>query len=88
VGEGARWLKENVNLTLLMWDDKILGVELPTSVELEVRETDPGFKGDTANAGTKPATLETGATVDVPLFVNVGDHVRVDTRTGRYLERA
>ena len=88
VGEGARWLKERANVTLLMWDDKILGVELPTSVELEVRETDPGFKGDTANAGTKPATLETGATVDVPLFVNVGDHVRVDTRTGRYLERA
>ena len=71
-----------------MWDDKILGVELPTSVELEVVETDPGFKGDTANAATKPATLETGATVDVPLFVNAGDHVRVDTRTGRYLERA
>ena len=88
VGEGARWLKENVNLTLLTYDDKILGVELPTSVELEVQETDPGFKGDTANAGTKPATLETGATVDVPLFVNAGDHVRVDTRTGRYLERA
>jgi len=53
-----------------------------------VQETDPGFKGDTANAGTKPATLETGATVDVPLFVNPGDHIRVDTRTGRYLERA
>jgi elongation factor P len=88
VGEGARWLKENVNLTLLMYDDKVLGVELPTSVELEVVETDPGFKGDTANAATKPATLETGATVDVPLFVNAGDHVRVDTRTGRYLERA
>ena len=51
-------------------------------------ETDPGFKGDTANAATKPATLETGATVDVPLFVNAGDHVRVDTRNGRYLERA
>jgi elongation factor P len=88
VGQGARWLKENVNLTLLMYDDKVLGVELPTSVELEVLETDPGFKGDTANAATKPATLETGATVDVPLFVNAGDRVRVDTRNGRYLERA
>ena len=54
----------------------------------KVEETDPGFKGDTANAGTKPATLETGATVDVPLFVNPGNRVRVDTRTGRYLERA
>jgi elongation factor P len=88
LGEGARWLKENETLTLLTHDDKILGVELPTSVELEVVETDPGFKGDTANAATKPATVETGAVVDVPLFVNAGDHIRVDTRNGRYLERA
>jgi elongation factor P len=88
VGEGARWLKENDTLTLLTHDDRVLGVELPTSVELEVTETEPGFKGDTANAATKPATLETGAVVDVPLFVNAGDRVRVDTRSGRYLERA
>ena len=88
VGEGARWLKENDTLTLLTHDDRVLGVELPTSVELEVTETEPGFKGDTANAATKPATLETGAVVDVPLFVNAGDRVRVDTRNGRYLERA
>jgi len=58
------------------------------SVELEVTETEPGFRGDTANAGTKPATVETGATVDVPLFVNPGDRIRIDTRNGRYLERA
>ena len=67
---------------------RILGVELPMSVELEVTETEPGFRGDTANAGTKPATVETGATVDVPLFVNPGDRIRIDTRNGRYLERA
>ena len=83
-----RWLKENETLTLLTHDDRILGVELPIAVELEVTETEPGFRGDTANAGTKPATLETGATVDVPLFVNAGDRVRIDTRNGRYMERA
>jgi elongation factor P len=84
----VRWLKENETLTLLTHDDRILGVELPIAVELEVTETEPGFRGDTANAGTKPATLETGATVDVPLFVNAGDRVRIDTRNGRYMERA
>ena len=88
VGEGARWLKESATLTLLTHDGHVLGVELPIVVELEVTETEPGFKGDTANAAFKPATLETGAVVDVPLFVNQGDRIRVDTRTGRYLERA
>lgn len=88
IGDGVRWLKENDTLTLLTHDDRILGVELPIAVELEVTETDPGFRGDTANAGTKPATVETGAIVDVPLFVNPGDRIRIDTRNGRYLERA
>jgi elongation factor P len=88
IGDGVRWLKENETVTLLTHDDRILGVELPIAVELEVTETDPGFRGDTANAGTKPATLETGATVDVPLFVSSGDRVRIDTRSGRYMERA
>ena len=88
VGVGTRWLKENTTLTLLSYDGRILGVELPIAVELEVTETDPGFKGDTANAATKPAVLETGGVVDVPLFVNQGDRIRVDTRTGRYMERA
>ncbi|MGD0833901.1 MAG: elongation factor P [Candidatus Dormibacteria bacterium] len=88
VGDGTRWLKENQTLTLLSYDGRILGVELPIAAELRVTETDPGFKGDTANAGTKPAVLETGAVVDVPLFVNQGDLIRVDTRTGRYMERA
>jgi elongation factor P len=88
VGDGTRWLKENQTLTLLSYDGRILGVELPIAAELRVTETDPGFKGDTANAGTKPAVLETGAVVAVPLFVNQGDLIRVDTRTGRYMERA
>jgi elongation factor P len=88
VGDGVRWLKENQTLVLLSYDGRILGVELPIAAELEVTETDPGFRGDTANAGTKPAVLETGAVVDVPLFVNQGDRIRVDTRTGRYMERA
>jgi elongation factor P len=88
VGDGARWLKESDSLTLLTYDGRVLGIELPIAVELEVTETEPGFKGDTANAASKPATLETGAVVDVPLFVNRGDRVRVDTRTGRYMERA
>ena len=81
-------MKENDSLFLLQYEGRVLGVELPTAVELEVTETDPGFKGDTANATSKPATLETGFAVDVPLFVNQGDRVRIDTRNGRYLERA
>ena len=88
LGDTVKWLVENTSLTLLRYDDRILGVELPIAVELEVTETDPGFKGDTANAATKPAIVETGATVDVPLFVNPGDRIRIDTRTGKYMERA
>ncbi len=88
IGDADRWLRENATLTLLSYDGRILGVELPIAVELEVTETDPGFKGDTANAATKPATLETGSVVDVPLFVNQGERIRVDTRSGRYIERA
>jgi elongation factor P len=88
LGDTVKWLVENTSLTLLRYDDRILGVELPIAVELEVTETDPGYKGDTANAATKPATVETGASVDVPLFVNPGDRIRIDTRTGKYMERA
>jgi elongation factor P len=88
LGSGVDFLKENDPLFLLKFDDRILGVDLPTSVTLEVTQTEPGFKGDTANASFKPATVETGLAVDVPLFVNQGDLIRVDTRTGRYLERA
>jgi elongation factor P len=87
LGDATRWLKENDALTLLEYDGRVLGVELPISVELEVTYTEPGFRGDTATGGTKPATLETGAVVDVPLFVSQGERIRVDTRTGRYMER-
>ena len=88
LGDALSYLKENDTLFLLQYDGRILGVELPTAVELEVTQTEPGFKGDTANASFKPATLETGLAIDVPLFVNQGDRIRVDTRSGRYLERA
>jgi elongation factor P len=87
MGDALQWLKENDTVHLLKYDDKVLGVEMPIAVELEIVETEPGFKGDTANAATKPAKLETGASVDVPLFVNQGDKIRVDTRTGKYMER-
>jgi elongation factor P len=79
LGDATKWLKEN--------DGKVLGVELPIAVELEVTYTEPGYKGDTATGGSKPATLETGAVVDVPLFVTQGERIRVDTRNGRYMER-
>jgi len=72
----------------MTYDDSPIGVDLPTTVDLEVVQTEPGFRGDTANAGTKPATVETGITVQVPLFVNQGDRIRVDTRSGEYVERA
>jgi elongation factor P len=88
VGDAASWLKENDQLFLLQYEGRVLGVELPITAELEVTYTEPGFKGDTATGGTKPATVETGVSVDVPLFVNTGDRIRVDTRTGRYIERA
>jgi len=87
LGDVRQYLKENDNLFLLTYDGKVLGVDLPTSVALTVSQTDPGFKGDTANAAFKPATVETGLIVDVPLFVNEGDRIRVDTRTGKYVER-
>ena len=87
LGDARKFLKEGEPLFLLQYDGRILGVDLPTSVELEVTYTEPGFRGDTANAGSKPATLETGVSVDVPLFVNQGDRIRVDTRNGRYIER-
>ena len=88
IGDAKWYLVENMEVDLQFYNDKLLGILLPTSVVLEVKETDPGFKGDTATAGNKPAKLETGITVQVPLFVNNGEIVRVDTRTGAYLERA
>jgi elongation factor P len=88
IGEDQlRYLKENMECQGLVHDGKVLSVELPAFVELEVTKSDPGVKGDTAQGGTKPATLETGAVVQVPLFVEEGDVIRVDRREDKYLER-
>jgi elongation factor P len=89
IGEDQlRYLKENTECTGLVHDDKVISVELPYFLELQIVETDPGVRGDTAQGGTKPAKLETGAVVQVPLFLNEGDVVRVDRREDKYLERA
>jgi elongation factor P len=88
LGDAINYLKENMSLQVSSYKDSVIGVEMPITVELEVTETEPGFKGDTATGGTKPATLETGLTVQVPLFVNQGDKIKVDTRSATYLERA
>lgn len=89
IGEDQlRYLKENMECEGLVHDDTVIAVELPDFVELAVTRTDPGLRGDTAQGGTKPATLETGAVVQVPLFIEEGDRVRVDRREDKYLERA
>lgn len=88
VGDQAQFLQENINIKLLYFNKEPLGLDLPNFVELAVTATDPGFKGDTATGGSKPATLETGAVIQVPLFISEGDRIRVDTRTGAYIERA
>ncbi|HEV3233508.1 MAG: elongation factor P [Candidatus Dormiibacterota bacterium] len=88
LGDALSYLKEGSEIQVLSYEGKPIGVELPTSVDLEVVETDPGFKGDTATGGSKPAKVETGITVQVPLFVNQGDRIKVDTRSGEYMERA
>ena len=88
VGDGAGYLLENNEVVVAIHDGTPLYVELPTSVELVIEQTDPGLQGDRSTGGTKPATLETGATIQVPLFVTTGEKVKVDTRDGRYLGRA
>jgi elongation factor P len=88
VQEAAKWLKEQGVCIVTLWNGVPLAVTPPNSVVLRVTETEPGIRGDTATGGTKPATLETGAVVRVPLFVDIGDLVKVDTRTGEYLSRA
>lgn len=88
LGDAVPYLKDNTELDILSYEGEPIEVELPITLELEVTETEPGFKGDTATGGTKPATLETGLVVQVPLFVAVGDAIRVDTRYGTYIERA
>ena len=88
LGDALNYLVENAGCNLLMYGDEAVGIELPAAVELKVTETDPWVRGDTAQGGTKPAKLETGIMVNVPLFVNPGDVIKVDTRSGEYLERA
>jgi elongation factor P len=80
-------MPENLGVEVLFYNERAVGVTLPNFIELPILETDPGFRGDTATGTTKPARIGTGATVNVPLFINVGDVVRIDTRTGDYLER-
>ena len=87
LGDTLSYLKEGMTLEILSYKDEPVGVELPIAVELKVAETGPGFKGDTATPGSKPATLETGLVIQVPFFISSGDIIKVDTRTGEYLER-
>ena len=87
VGDGAKFLKENLDCDVLFWKGKPLNVDLPNFVEAVITECEPGEKGDTASNVTKPATLETGAVVQVPLFIKPGESIRVDTRSGEYVER-
>ncbi|GGN37105.1 MULTISPECIES: elongation factor P [Marinomonas] len=88
VGDSMKWLKEQEKYVVTLYNGAPLAVSAPNFIELEVKETDPGVKGDTANGGSKPATLVTGAVVKVPLFINIGEVLRVDTRTGEYVSRA
>ncbi|MBO5454871.1 MAG: elongation factor P [Clostridia bacterium] len=88
VGDALKFVKENMDCKILSYKGNVFGIEPPTFVELMVSATEPGVKGDTATGATKPATLETGATIMVPLFINEGEMIRVDTRTGEYMERA
>ena len=88
LGDAFKFVKENMTCKILSYKGKVFGVEPPTFVELEVTQTDPGFAGNTATNATKPATVETGAEIRVPLFINEGDLIRIDTRTGEYMERA
>ncbi|MBD2460705.1 elongation factor P [Oscillatoria sp. FACHB-1407] len=87
IGDRVKYLKEGMEANVVRWEDQVLEVELPNSVVLEVTQTDPGVKGDTATGGTKPAIVETGAQVMVPLFISVGERIKIDTRTDTYLGR-
>ena len=88
VGDALKFVKENENVKILSHDGNVFGIEPPPFVELEITETEPGFAGNTAQGATKPAIVETGASVQVPLFINQGEIIKIDTRTGEYLSRA
>ena len=87
IGSQAKYMKENMDVNVVLHKEQIVQVTLPDFMELAIIDTDPGVRGDTASGGSKPATLEGGATVQVPFFLNIGDRVKVDTRTDSYLER-
>jgi elongation factor P len=87
IGDDWKWLKDNMVCHVMFWNGRSIGVTLPNFVELRVTHSEPGVKGDTSSGATKPATLETGATINVPLFINESDLLRIDTRTGEYCER-
>ena len=87
IGDRVKYLKEGMTVNVITWNDQVLEVELPNSIVLEVTQTDPGVKGDTATGGTKPAIVETGAQVMVPLFISIGERIKIDTRTDAYLGR-
>ena len=88
LGNGINFLKENMEVKVIIYEGRVLGVELPNTVELTVVKTDPGIRGDTATGGSKPATMDTGYVVKVPLFINEGDVLQIDTRSGDYISRA
>ena len=88
IGDALKFVKENETVKICSYNGKVFSVEPPLFVELEITDTEPGFKGDTATGATKPATVETGAQINVPLFVSTGDRVKSDSRTGEYLSRA
>jgi elongation factor P len=87
IGDRLKYLLEEMEVNVLFWDTQVIDVELPNTVTLEVTETDPGVKGDTATGGTKPAIVSTGAQVNVPLFISIGERIKIDTRTDTYLGR-
>ena len=87
VGEARKYLTENLNVDVLFWNGKPINIDLPPFIEVPIAKCDPGMKGDTAQGGTKPATVETGAVVLVPLFLKEGERIRIDTRSGEYVER-
>jgi elongation factor P len=87
VGDARTYLQENLDVDVIFWRGKPINIELPAFIQTVVTRTDPGIKGDTASGATKPATIETGAVVQVPLFIKEGEKIRVDTRTGEYVER-
>ena len=87
VGDQSAYMPENINVEVLFFNGRAVGVTLPNFIEQKITETEPGFRGDTATGSTKPAKIGTGATINVPLFISVGDIIKIDTRTGEYLER-